>query len=646
MCGFFGLLRLDNRAVDGTLLTRLTNLLRHRGPDDEAYLLANVQAGKAEIYRGRETALGDGLPDVRNASGVADLGIGFRRLAIQDLSTRARQPMISADGRYVLVFNGEIYNFRELRSELEKLGVSFQTESDSEVLLEAFSAWGTECIRKLEGMWGFAIWDRSERALILSRDRFGIKPLYYSESQSFFAFSSEISPLLELHGVSREASPNGVFQYLRFGLTDNRSATMFCDVAQLEARTWKSVSYPSGKGSTTEYWSPPTSTVRAGSPQECEERFRELFLRSMELHLRSDVGVGVALSGGLDSSSILATAHTLRPDRNFSAVGFASADPSISEVRWMCAAATPVGAELSTITPSPTDLATDLGDLVRSQEQPFGSSRIYAQYRVFQKARELRLPVMLGGQGADELLAGYRPYLATRFHDLVREGAWRPACSLARSSLALPRVTLRSFLISLGPHIIPPVLQDLARRAIGEPLMPRWLNETWFRKSGADVSALPSPGYRETLRERLRRALFDLSLPMLLRYEDRNAMRFSIESRVPFLYTPLFEFVLSLPDDALIDDRATTKSVLRGAMRNILPNELIHRKDKIGFETEEARWLNTLALDNSSFDRIRCLLNDPKLPPVPPTPNDFRRWRLLNLAVWADTFDVGFEGRA
>ena len=386
---------------------------------------------------------------------------------------------------------------------------------------------------------------------------------------------------------------------------------------------------------------------------EAVARVRELFLDSVRLHLRSDVPVGAALSGGIDSSAIVAAMRAVEPRADLHTFSFVADDPAIGEEQYADLAArarrrrpTRCGSRRASWPPTWTGSW-------RPQDEPFGSTSIYAQYRVFRLAAEHGIKVMLDGQGADELLAGYHGYFPDRLGSLLGRGEWLKAHSFARRASRRPGVGGRTMLLARGlERLLPGRVQSRGRTVFGGP---GWLKASGS-SSGASATWLnpPRPPDADRLRERLYRTLTATSLPMLLRYEDRNSMAWSIESRVPFLTPALAEYVLSLPEEYLISPDGVTKHVFREAMRGIVPDAILDRRDKIGFATPEKKWLQELgpwvgdvlgpdrvrrvpALDAAVVDREwRAVLAGTK-------PFDWRVWRWVNLVRWAETWDVRFE---
>ncbi len=580
-----------------------------------------------------------------------------RRLAILDLSAAGRQPMATLEARCTIVFNGEIYNYRELREELQKLGRVFATQTDTEVLLQAYVQWGPACLRKLIGMFAFAITDEQRRVLFLARDCFGIKPLYYVQlpapcgrgagGEGIFAFASEIKALLDWLPVERAVEPTRLYEYLRFARTDHGERTLFRDIYQVPAAHYLEVPLDRREPiRPVRYWDLPGDGPFDISLEEAARRVKEMFLQNIRLHLRSDVPVGAALSGGIDSSALVAAMRTLEPNAQIHAFSYIADDPGVSEERWIDLLGAHAGVHVHKVRAHPDDLCADLDRLIDAQDEPFGSTSIYAQFRVFDLARQHGVKVMLDGQGADELLAGYRHYVPARLGSLLRQGKMGEAYRFANRAAQLPGMRGRLRLWLQAGRMSMPALGERWSR-------PAWLNARWFQERGVDLNTATGRRGREWLRGALRASVAVTSLPMLLRYEDRNSMAASVESRVPFLTPAFAEFVLRLPEEHLLGADGTSKNVFRVAMRGIVPDAILDRRDKIGFATPEETWLRRLrpwveatlaserarnipALDMAAVER------DWRAVQAGRARFDFRVWRWVNLIRWAERFDVVF----
>jgi len=523
------------------LVQRMTDTLRHRGPDDE---------GRFEDPRAT---------------------LGFRRLSIIDIDG-GHQPMASDDGDTVLVYNGEVYNYRELRDELRALGYAFRTDCDSEVVLRAYEAWGEDAFARFNGMWALAVLDRRRDRLVLCRDHFGIKPVYYAHAGERVLFASEIKALLRDPALAAAVDDQVLYEYLAFGLHDHRPETFFAGVVRLPAASYAVVDATGVR--VERFWRPVLRRDGDSDPQ----RFADAFRTSVERRLIADVPVGACLSGGLDSSTIVSLMSGLLrsqvPDsaslrgrvKTFSAVF--DGDP-IDERAYIETAVAATGADTDYIHPDSRTFVDELGPLVYHQDEPFVSTGPYAQWTVMQEAAR-HVTVVLDGQGGDELLAGYVPYQLVYLRQLLRE---RRFSLFAREAWAArdvlrPLVTRRA--------------RSRRRPFPGRALLaPAW---TGARQTPRDSR----PG--DDLKRRLLEDVTTYSLPALLRYEDRNSMAHSLESRVPWLDQDLVERILALPERAIIRD-GWARILLRQGMRGVLPDKIRLRRWKVGFTTPETRWL-------------------------------------------------------
>lgn len=639
MCGIAGFVtRSSNHAT--ARIPAVLRSLEHRGPDDQGWLLFS----RGKVRLGRE------WPQDEQACEVALL---HRRLSILDLSAAGWQPM-GKDGRYYVVYNGEIYNYLELRKELEHCGCQFHSQSDTEVLLAAYKQWGVLALSRFVGMFAFALLDTQQRTLLLARDFFGIKPLYYCPSSDCLAFASELNTLFKLVDVKRHVDPHNLLLYLRHGLSDQGSATLLEGFRQLPAAHCLEVSIDDPTmGDPVCYWRPELQAAKGTSFEEAAEQLRSIFLDSIRLHLRSDVPIGTALSGGIDSSSIVACMRKVAPELEIHAISYIAEDSRLSEERWIDIAGSAAGAQVHKVWARPSEFVNDLDALLEAQQEPFGSTSVYAQYRVFQLAHERGIKVMLDGQGADELLGGYRYYVSARFASLIRQQQFGEAFQLLRGASRSPNTDALWLLLCSADYLLPYSLQAPLRTLVAKELTPKWVKASWFRKRGVDSKHINYCASPEVLRQTLLRTLFVTSLPHLLRYEDRNSMAFSIESRVPFLTPQLAEFMLSIPEEHIINRNGTTKAVFREAMRGIVPNSILDRRDKIGFATPEKEWLkaidswvqSTLASEAASslpfldLGSMRCQWREIV---SGRQAFDSRVWRWLNVIRWSQELQLDY----
>ena len=585
-------------------------------------------------------------PDDRGAYVDAHASLGFLRLSIIDPSPLGHQPMAAADGDVQLVFNGEIYNYRELRRDLIARGHVFRSESDSEVLLASYLEWGRECVRELRGMWAFAIWDRRAQRLFCSVDRFGIKPFYYRCAGNRLVFASE-PKAFRAAGIASAPDLEVVRDYLAFGAVDQTSRTFFEGIERLPGA--HSLVFDHHGLSVTRYWDVPRDGHR---PAEPVEAVRDAFLESISLHLRSDVPVGTCLSGGIDSSAVACTVgHLLRTSDEATAVGtrqrtftayFSRA--GFDERPFAEAVVAAAGCEPHWVTFDDETFVDDLPAIVFAQDEPFASTSMVAQWYVMKAAAEAGLKVMLDGQGGDEIFAGYLTSYGPYFADLLLHGRLarflREAAAIDRlHGLGALRIA-RALVRSLAPEQFTRRFQ--AYESGGDKLLGDRLRGTAPR---VERTAGEGPILRRQLADLLTRT----QLPELLRYEDRNSMAHSIEARVPMLDHRLVELSFSLSGDDLIED-GVTKAVLRRALSDLLPTSVASRTDKLGFVTPLDHWWSSPGLGhfarevfNSPATRGGGLVNADEclrlLDDVTRGPSGaFALWRALNVALWADIF--------
>ena len=567
MCGIAGICRADQRPVQLSQLEAMAELLRHRGPDDQGI----YQKGPA--------------------------GLAFRRLAILDLSPAGHQPMTNEDGTLWLVFNGEIYNYRSLVTELEAAGHAFRSRSDTEAILHAYEQWGQDCVQHFNGMFAFALWDERRQQLFAARDRFGIKPFYYHANGERFIFASEIKALFADAATPRRVNDERLTDYLVYGYLDHTAETLFADIRQLPPA--HRLVLRQGQMHIQRYWDlDPAQRLDDLSDQAASARLHELFFDSVRLHLQSDVPLGTCLSGGLDSSAIVcATARLLDADgvdramigerqRTFTA---SFEDPAFDERRFAREVIAQTGAQPFFAFPQAEALNELLPDLIWHQEEPFGSTSIVAQWYVMQLAGQQGIKVMLDGQGSDEIFAGYHPFFSGLWANQLRRadfaGLSRELEGFRGRHGAPPRILLTG---ALG-LCLPAAWRGRIQRSRGRT-QPAWLGQALADRERPWLE-MPAP-YRDPLRRQMYQYLTTLHLPSLLHYEDRNSMAFSIEARVPFLDHRLVEFAFALPARFMLR-AGETKWLLRQALADVLPPAIAQRQDKMAFGTPEAAWLRT-----------------------------------------------------
>ena len=573
MCGITGIINSDKKPVDKGVLLKMNQKLVHRGPDDEGLWID---------------------PKKKN------VGLAQRRLSILDLSPLGHQPMFYDNKNLVIVYNGEIYNYLEIREELKDLGYKFSSQTDTEVILAAYKEWGPAALQKFNGMWAFVLYDRRNNLIFAARDRIGVKPLYYLYDKKKFLFASEIKAILKHPEVKARPNDRIVWDYLVSGLVDHTEETFFKGVKEL--RSGHYLVLRKKKLEIRKYWDlDPTRKSEKLNDRELQNKFRELFFDSVKLRLRSDVPIGTCLSGGLDSSAIVGVVNDFLKkeskitqigtwQRTFSAAYEAKKFPGCAcdEREFINEVVRKTKVKSHLVFPSGKKLVDEIKNVVYHQDYPFGSTSIYAQWNVFRLAKQNGVKVMLDGQGSDELLAGYHPYFGIYFSQLLRE-------------FNIPRLIYEVFAYS-GKHersafdIFKELVKGAASKGIlggfaSRFMRNRWpeyelFKPQWRNKYQSRTLYLPTKNvFRDGIHTMLKS-----SITSLLRYEDRDSMAFGIESRVPFLDYRFVEFVYSLSDNQKIR-HGETKWIMREALKGILPEKIRQRQDKIGFATPEEYWM-------------------------------------------------------
>ena len=551
MCGIAAIIHTNSAPVREEPLRAMMRAMKHRGPDDDGvYTNGNV-------------------------------GFGFVRLKIIDLSANGHQPMRSADGRHTIIFNGEIFNYIELRKELAAKGHVFRTESDTEVLLAAYAEWGEGMLHRLNGMWAFIIHDVVDNSLFCARDRYGIKPFFYCVDGDRILIASEPPAILAVLGRKPDPDNDAIFSFLAFNRTDQNEGSFFKGIKKL----------PHGQMVRVDLRTPaflPKVWYRLRDelkePLTSPDEFRELFTDSVGLRLRSDVPVGVCLSGGLDSTSIVSTladGFGLSNVNTFSAVYGQGRKGDESVFIDLYKGRLP---NMFFTRPDEQDLMADLDDLTNIQCEPIPSTSTYAQYRVMKLASE-HVTVTLDGQGADEMLGGYHYFFGFLFKQLLRQGKLGRLASEMKDYTGLHRSAFG--LKSLAFFLLPAFLRSRARVAEKGFIHPDFHHAHAAGAGDITDNLYGSNSIREALLDH-----FEYKLEHLLKWADRSSMRFSVEARVPFLDHRLVERTIPMADDQFIH-KGMTKHILREAMKGRIPEPIRIRRDKVGFETPEAEWFRT-----------------------------------------------------
>lgn len=581
--------------------------------------------------------------------GEGEIGLGHRRLSVIDLSSGANQPMTTQDESYVLCYNGEIYNYQELRVQLSRLGHEFRTSSDTEVLLNAWKEWGTTALEKFDGMFAFAIYDVRGGVLTLARDRHGMKPIYFTadrDSQTVF-FASEPLVAARLAG-NVEPDHEKAYQYLTMGLYDFDDQTFFKGVNALRPGSFIRFRFKAAgiTRSSAAWVSPKISAPLEISFDRASEQVQELLMQSVSLHLRSDVEVAIALSGGLDSSAIAGAARKIFGSSKISTFSYVSPGYSRDESAWASKVAKSLGTNHQEVEMRPPDALLAIERVVREQGEPTNSSSALAQSHLYSTISDCGYRVVLDGQGADELFAGYSGFPEFRVRSLIAQGNLGGALLLImRWSSWSRRHSVRELLQNFVATLAPEKLATWGSKFAGRDATPSWIDSAVLARMGVAVSAPQLVGYpvftapgSEFLRQHLNQSLFGGDLMRLLRHGDRSSMAHSVESRLPFLGQNLVSFVQTLPEEFLLSQSGETKRVLRSAVRGLVPDDIIDRRDKVGFETPEEHWLEGVSVGESriaeglaKFEWIRTDLY--KSPGQKIRPD--LKWRLASLGIWA-----------
>ena len=587
----------------------MTNAIAHRGPDGEMHW----------------------INEARNA------GLGHRRLSIIDPSGNAAQPMHYLN-RYTIIHNGEIYNYIELRKDLIAKGYVFTTQSDTEVMLAAYDCWKENCLRYFDGMFAFAIWDEKEQMLFAARDRFGEKPFFYWFNGQQLIFASEIKALWAA-GVAKKVNEKLLFNFITLGYTQNpanASETAFNEIYQLPAASYFMYNFHKQKNiQPVVYWQLDKNKVDDNITEvNAIETFSALFTQSIKNRLRSDVPLGTSLSGGLDSSSIAVMIEQIQ-DSSFRLQTFSAIFPGFAgdESKYIQLLSEKTAIDNYTTCPTAEDFIEDFETLCYHQEGFMGSASVYAQYKVFKLAKQHNIKVLLDGQGADEVLAGYNKYYHWYWQELYRNN--KPLLQSEINAAGELGVTnewnWKNKLAAVYPAYAAMYLKN-AR--VKKQLSSAGIDKQFANSYGSSYYQLPP---QDKLSNVLYYNTFNNGLGELLQYADRNSMAHGREVRLPFLQHQLVEFIFSLPSQFKIKN-GRTKWLLRKSMNDLLPSEIAWRKDKIGFEPPQKAWMQAETMKNYIMEARRKLaaegiiqktVIDKKIQPLDSHAADNFDWRYL-----------------
>ncbi len=626
MCGIAGIVRLDGATAALEPVLRMAAAIRHRGPDGDGHFAEGPVA------------------------------FAHQRLAIIDLAT-GQQPLVTE--RSVIVFNGEVYNYVELRDELAARGHAFRTASDTEVIVRAYEEWGDGCVARLNGMFAFALYDRLRRRVLMARDHFGIKPLYLHVDAARVLFASEIKGLFTDRALRAEADGDGVREYLTFQHVQGER-TLFRGVTRVLPGEYQVWDLATGARRAHRYWEPDFRLDRDHSEHYFTEKIRWLLEDAVRLQMRADVPVGAYLSGGTDSSLVTALASRLAPGGIETFTGRFDEGPEFDESHYARLMADACGARSNVITPTERQFVDMLPTIAWHMDEPVAGPGLFPQF-VVSRAASRKVKVVLGGQGGDEIFGGYVRYLVAYFEQAIKGAVFESADEgehIVSFASILPNLpALRQYA---------PMMQSFWRTGLFEEM-----DRRYFRlvdRSGGALSLL-SPGFRAeydpaVLFERFREVFnhtdtksyfnkmtrYDMvtNLPALLHVEDRVTMASSLESRVPLLDHRIADLVASMPP-AMKFKGAELKYILKRAIRGLVPDEIVARKDKMGFPVPLHLWARGDARDFfcdvllSQRCRERGLFDVPEVERLMAHEGAFSRslWGLLNLELWYRTFIDG-----
>lgn len=663
MCGISVIISKNELAIDS--LIKMNASIKHRGPDDEGFVLFND--GTPYVAGGDDTALESwnatisycpkkSINELNNES--FQIGFGHRRLSILDLSPNGHQPMCSINEKYWITFNGEIYNFKNVKIELEKLGCLFKTHTDTEVLINAYSVWGKECLNKLKGMWSFVIFDKEKNEIFACRDRFGIKPLYYFIGNNTLSFASEIKQFTQLPNWEANLNPERAIDYLVHSFSEHTDETMFRGVFQIKPGHYfnskiDAIDFDLNKIVTNSYYELQKVKNNKLSYEDSSLIFKEKFLKSCNEHLFADVKIGSCLSGGLDSTAIVCASLDILGKEKASELQetFTAcvADDRYNEKKWVEIIKQEKNINTNYIYPEMTELFNNLESIVYSQDEPFGSSSIFLQYKVFEAAHNKGIKVMLDGQGADEQLSGYTGFINLTIKENIQRLNLK---SMYYNIVGLKKVQKSSPISGLIASLMLLIPANF-RRKLGSKSKNhstfQWLALEKILNKPYEHPLNNVPYKKDDVKNESLRQLTATNLQKLLHWEDRNSMHFSIEARVPFLDHEMVEFNVSLNSNYKVKG-GWTKRIMRDALKGILPEQIANRKDKIGFVPPEELFMrNNKEFINNKLNEVvlisnglitKKIIEDFNAMLINEIAFDYRFWRAICFGEWIKVFKV------
>ncbi len=669
MCGIIGLVALTS-SVSNELpkwLVQMSKKIEHRGPDGEGFVFFDHNdayfTSTNPSFRGLNWDSNINYhPKYINQISNKNYRIGFghRRLSIIDVSTAGHQPIASADGKIWLTFNGEIYNYLEIKGELIQLGYSFRTKTDTEVIIAAYQTWGKDCIRRFNGMFAWMLYDMEKQELWGVRDRTGVKPFYYIHQNGYLAFASELKALIDLPFYQKAINTSAVFDYFVLNTIEAQEESLFKGVFELPPSHQITINLKTQTVKTAPYYTlkynPKFESFSNLNFQQHCSTVEKLIHNAIQLRLRSDVAVGSCLSGGIDSSVVVGTINELLRQQSLEQIGerqkvFTTCfeNSQYDEQQWAKLVVDKTKATWHKTFPTKSELSNDLETLIYCQDIPMYSTSTYAQFRVMQLVQSQGVKVVLDGQGGDELFAGYEPHYLAYWRELINHFKWSTLSdefgfygSKGAALKFLGKGHLKYNAIPNAPIFIQ---QQFKNQYFNELsfINPDLLNEHKSRMK--TLQSEPATNLNEMLHYEYMKG----PLKQLLKCEDRCSMWFGIESRTPFADDlPLMEAVFQIPASYKIH-QGTRKHLLRESMKNVLPIEIKNRKDKMGFVTPTNQWIRELKeelrpyfeeQDDSIFNKKALLKSYDNFFNPNTNIENYRIFKFISFAIWRKVFEV------
>lgn len=595
MCGISGTFYKKSKKASYEVLEKMNSLVTKRGPDGEGIYINN------------------------------EIGFGHRRLSIIDLSENGKQPMTLDN--LTITYNGEIFNYVEIRDELKALGHIFSSDSDTEVILHSYRVWGQECVQKFNGMWAFAIHDTIKNVIFCSRDRFGIKPFYFFDNEDIFAFGSEIKQLLDFDNA-RKVNIQRVCNYLLYGESENNSNTFFKSVNKLPAshnliyncnlKSYEILRYYDLKKNDNYF---------KYTYEEASQKFKALLTDAVRLRMRSDVRVGACLSGGLDSSTIVSLANLNNPPENFMCINAKSIEKKFDESHFANMVSEFTKTNLKIVTPDSDDFIKSVEMVIYNQEEPFGNPSPVFQNFVFKSAKEEGCIVMLDGQGGDEDLLGYTFYIGP----ILIKSFFK--------NLNIISINSQISILSIIKQIFLTIFYRITSTNLYLKTKNKHFKSSVFRFRNDSMKLKRQSTFLwKSIFDLQKNEIYEGSLPSLLRFEDKNSMANSIETRLPFLDYRVVELCLSLPYEFKLND-GWLKFLIRDTMEGMLPKDILWRKEKFGFNSPNEEWLKNKPYFLKEIKKSIILRELVYIDKIDTLDNTFL-WRLFNVAIWEKLYKV------